>query len=95
MTLNVKFSVLMLFWVKIDILNKMLQQCVNSTGYLIKQNHVVIDRLVKFEKEPVEIQEFRNIIVHFRGIMKIKNNQKVITCHRADFGTTRILTNYA
>ena len=50
-----------------------------------KNRPLVTDELVKFEKEPVEVQDFCKITDHLRGIYGvhlklIKKNGKITTC---------------
>ena len=53
---------------------------------------VVADALVKFEKQPVEVRDFRKITHRFRGIYgicykSVKNNAKMSTCNYLDLET--------
>ena len=51
---------------------------------------LVTDEPVEFEKYPVEVQDFREITHHLRGIYRIflvKNNGKITTCNRLDLET--------
>jgi hypothetical protein len=50
---------------------------------------LVTNELVEFEKQPVEVQDFREFTDHFRGIYRIylklmKENRKMSTCNRLD-----------
>jgi hypothetical protein len=50
----------------------------------------VTDEPVEFEKQPVEVQDFRRITDHFRGIGRIyfkPKTKKISTCDRLDLGT--------
>ena len=49
------------------------------------EHYVVPDEPVKFAKLQVEVQDFRKVTDHFRGILGmyltlIKRNRKIITC---------------
>ena len=57
-----------------------------------KNRPLVTDELVKFEKEPVEVQDFCKITDHLRGIYGvhlklIKKNRKITTCNWLDLET--------
>ena len=57
-----------------------------------KNRLLVTDELVEFEEQPVEVQDFREITGHSRGIYKIypnpiKKNQKMSTCNWLDLET--------
>ena len=59
------------------------------TSLLGKNRRLVTDEPVQFEEEPVEVQDFRRITNHFRGIYGIylkciKQNWKMSTCNRLD-----------
>ena len=49
-----------------------------------KNRQLVTDEQVQFEKQPVEVRDFRRIIDHFRGFYRIKQNWKMSTCNRLD-----------
>ena len=54
-----------------------------------ENRQLVTDEPVKFEKQPVEVQDCRKITDHFRGIYRIypnlmKENRRVWTCNRLD-----------
>ena len=48
-----------------------------------------IDRLVEFEKQPVEVQDFMGIAAHCRGLYlsSITNNQKMSSCRKSSSDT--------
>ena len=57
-----------------------------------KNRPLVTDELVKFEKEPVEVQDFCKMTDHLRGIYGvhlklIKKNGKITTCNWLDLET--------
>ena len=41
---------------------------------IVENRHLVTDEPVEFEKEPVEVQDCRQITNHFRGIYRIYSN---------------------
>ena len=57
-----------------------------------KNWQLVTDEPVKFENEPVEVQNCKKITHHFRGIYRIypnfmKENRRMSTCNRLDLQT--------
>ena len=64
----------------------------NFPPTLIGLFSVVIDELVEFEKQPIEVQYFRELTDRFSGIYGmylklIKENQKITTCNLLDLET--------
>ena len=66
-----------------------------------KNRRLVTDEPVEFEKEPVEVGDFRRITDQFRGIYRriylkwMKAKPKDVNMSPDGFIITRILTNYA
>ena len=55
---------------------------------MIRENRqIVTNEPVEFEEHPVEFQDVRKITDHFRGIHRIKENQRMSTCNRLDLQT--------
>ena len=65
-----------------------------------ENQQLVTNEPVEFEKEPVEVQDYRKITDHFRGIYRIypnltKENRRMSTCNRLDLqtlGSQRIMS---
>ena len=57
-----------------------------------KNRQLVTDRLVEFEKQPVQVQDFKKITDHFRGIYRILEDVNMWPVRLANI---RISTDYA
>jgi hypothetical protein len=78
---------------KTPIPNRNFAVCKRGYASLNRGNRLLVtDELVKFEKEPVELQDFREITDHVRGFYGIhptliNKNRKLTTCNRLDLET--------
>ena len=59
-----------------------------------ENRQLVTDGPVEFEKYPVDVQDYRKITDHFRGMYRIypnsiKENRRMWTCNRSDLQTLR------
>ena len=62
-----------------------------------ENRQLVTDEPVEFRKQPVEVQDYRKITDHFRGIYRIypnsmKKNRRMSTCKLVGLANTRIST---
>jgi hypothetical protein len=64
----------------------------NGASMIGENRPLVTNEPVEFEKQPVEVQDFREFTDHFRGIYRIylklmKEHRKMSTCNRLDLET--------